>query len=413
MYSLYFVIQQKSLLETALIRALDGFKGLSSADLVDWVTSSGFINTIDSFQGQEAEFVLVSLTKSKKSGLGFSKDQKRANVMLSRASKLLAIFGDWENSAGSQAPSTLLLIPAMAHWAREKDVLYQVAPTGALVPYEPSLSAAAPVPSTRVAKKSAVPVSLKVKATAVKNSTRIATGDRSYTLTADDNTTCLLFVLLITERPDKKISLSELGSLYPREIRACGSLSLLAYTRLLPGFLLSLADNKWFLSLAPPTSPVPKPVAVKAPRTTSVQKLPVTAAAFQSAVKRVLERAPDGMSLSQLGEKLPRVAQGYPLGTLKWSLEALDTVVVDGEMVTLKDPFNSEVLKILRISPKGLHIGQLGNALAGSGIVYPRPTLKHSLQSLSSVVLLKTGAIYIVESKWSKSKSKKRKSSNK
>ena len=348
--------------------------------------------------------MLVSLTKSKKSGLGFSKDQKRANVMLSRASKSLFIFGDWENSVSSQASSTPLLIPAMAHWAREKEVLYQVTATGALVSYEPTLSAATAVaPSTRVATKSAVPASLKVKATAVKSSTRIATGDRSYTLTADDQLTIALFASILTERPDKKISLSELGILYPREDRARGSLSLLAYTRLLPGFMLSLQDNMWFLSLAPPP-PAPKPIAIRAPPVARTAPSPALAAAFEAAVKRVLERAGGSMSLSELGGKLTRVITDYPLISLTRSLRALDTVVVRGQLVTLKDPFVSEVRKILLEGPKGLHIGQLGNALAQSCITYPKPTLKQSLQSLSSVVVYKSGAIHILESKRTKSK---------
>ena len=319
--------------------------------------------------------------------------------MLSRASKLLAIFGDWENSAGSQASSTPLLIPAMAHWAREKEVLYQVTSTGALVSYEPSLSAAVQVASTRAAKKSAVPVSMKVKATTVKSSTRIATGDRCYTLTADDQLTIALFTSILTERADKKVSLSELGGLYPRENRSWGSLSLLAYTRLLPGFMLSLQDNMWFLSLAPPSPPTPKPVAVRATPNALAQQSTANAAAFEAAVKRVLDKTKGRIHVAQLGEKVSRAVAVYPHGTLKKSLEMLGTVAIDDDMVTYRDPFVSEVLKILRLSKTVLHISQLGSALAQSGIAYPKPTLKQSLQTMSSVVLLKTDAVILAGSK--------------
>jgi superfamily I DNA and/or RNA helicase len=53
------------------------------------------VNTIDSFQGQEREIVLISLVRSNETGeIGFLKDYRRLNVALTRAKKKLVVFGD-------------------------------------------------------------------------------------------------------------------------------------------------------------------------------------------------------------------------------------------------------------------------------------------------------------------------------
>jgi superfamily I DNA and/or RNA helicase len=53
------------------------------------------VNTIDSFQGQERDVVLISLVRSNDSGeIGFLKDYRRLNVALTRAKKKLVVFGD-------------------------------------------------------------------------------------------------------------------------------------------------------------------------------------------------------------------------------------------------------------------------------------------------------------------------------
>lgn len=52
-------------------------------------------NTVDAFQGREADVVIYSVTRSNKEGeLGFLSERKRLNVALSRARDGLAIFGD-------------------------------------------------------------------------------------------------------------------------------------------------------------------------------------------------------------------------------------------------------------------------------------------------------------------------------
>jgi hypothetical protein len=53
------------------------------------------ISTIDSFQGQEQEVVLISLVRSNDEGeIGFLKDYRRMNVALTRAKDMLIVIGD-------------------------------------------------------------------------------------------------------------------------------------------------------------------------------------------------------------------------------------------------------------------------------------------------------------------------------
>jgi ATP-dependent RNA/DNA helicase IGHMBP2 len=53
------------------------------------------VNTIDSFQGQEADVVYISLVRSNADGeIGFLKDYRRMNVAMTRAKKGLIVIGD-------------------------------------------------------------------------------------------------------------------------------------------------------------------------------------------------------------------------------------------------------------------------------------------------------------------------------
>jgi superfamily I DNA and/or RNA helicase len=53
------------------------------------------VSTIDSMQGQEAENILISLTRSNENQeIGFLKDYRRTNVAISRAKNVCYIIGD-------------------------------------------------------------------------------------------------------------------------------------------------------------------------------------------------------------------------------------------------------------------------------------------------------------------------------
>lgn len=53
------------------------------------------VNTIDSFQGQERDLVLISMTRSNTEGsIGFLSDLRRMNVAMTRARKKLVVIGD-------------------------------------------------------------------------------------------------------------------------------------------------------------------------------------------------------------------------------------------------------------------------------------------------------------------------------
>jgi superfamily I DNA and/or RNA helicase len=53
------------------------------------------IQTIDSFQGQERDAIIVSLVRSnQRNEIGFLKDYRRMNVAMTRAKKKLLLIGD-------------------------------------------------------------------------------------------------------------------------------------------------------------------------------------------------------------------------------------------------------------------------------------------------------------------------------
>jgi len=54
------------------------------------------VNTVDSYQGQESDIVILSCVRSRTTKLGFLQDKRRLNVSITRARYSLIIFGDSE-----------------------------------------------------------------------------------------------------------------------------------------------------------------------------------------------------------------------------------------------------------------------------------------------------------------------------
>lgn len=67
----------------------------SDSELSDWQALTIECNTVDAFQGREADIAIYSITRSNEKGsLGFLKDIERMNVALSRGKVALIIVGD-------------------------------------------------------------------------------------------------------------------------------------------------------------------------------------------------------------------------------------------------------------------------------------------------------------------------------
>ena len=53
------------------------------------------INTVDSFQGQEKDIIIVTTVRANgKRDIGFMKDERRVNVALTRSRHLMAVVGN-------------------------------------------------------------------------------------------------------------------------------------------------------------------------------------------------------------------------------------------------------------------------------------------------------------------------------
>ena len=60
-----------------------------------WLGHSVAVNTVDAFQGQERDIIIISLVRSnERAEIGFLKDTRRMNVAMTRARKKLVVIGD-------------------------------------------------------------------------------------------------------------------------------------------------------------------------------------------------------------------------------------------------------------------------------------------------------------------------------
>ena len=70
-------------------------KGLISKALQKSIAPGLLVNTVEGFQGQERDFIVISTTRSNVVGsIGFLNDERRMNVMLTRAKQGLIVVGD-------------------------------------------------------------------------------------------------------------------------------------------------------------------------------------------------------------------------------------------------------------------------------------------------------------------------------
>ena len=79
---------------------LDGIRLETFPWLADGGSGRSVVHTVDSFQGNQADVVVVSLVRNNNlpigRGLGFLDESQRMNVLFSRAERLLVLVGSWE-----------------------------------------------------------------------------------------------------------------------------------------------------------------------------------------------------------------------------------------------------------------------------------------------------------------------------
>src|SRR2546423_8890809 len=76
------------------------------------------VDTVDAFEGEEADVVILSLVRSNEAErIGFLKKAQRLNVAISRAKQLLVVVGDIETMTGREGQD--LYRPLLEHIERE------------------------------------------------------------------------------------------------------------------------------------------------------------------------------------------------------------------------------------------------------------------------------------------------------
>jgi hypothetical protein len=76
------------------------------------------VDTVDAFEGEEADVVILSLVRSNEAErIGFLKKAQRLNVAISRAKQLLVVVGDIETMTGREGQD--LYRPLLEHVERE------------------------------------------------------------------------------------------------------------------------------------------------------------------------------------------------------------------------------------------------------------------------------------------------------
>lgn len=257
-------LEQKAVLEQCLARNLMKYYGNHEFPaMLDFVSSSLIVNTIDSFQGQEAEIVLISLVKSGKE-MGFSNDQRRANVLLSRASQIMVIFGNALTVVSNEGNKSLL-IPSMARYCSVNNCMIRVEGVGSSLKLQPfqlpsfSTNACNTIIPTKVAPM--LTIRKKVSTSIVTNTPDISS------LSPDTIKLTKQFFEQILKYDGKLLTLSILGSsgLLANWNR---KKSLLSIAKNIPGIKLEESQNnsEWIISFSEATEKFLKDIAALVPR---------------------------------------------------------------------------------------------------------------------------------------------------
>ena len=81
------------------------------AENSQWTALAVEVNTVDAFQGREADIAVYSVTRSNDQGvIGFLKDLRRLNVALSRGREYLIVVGDHVFARGVQGQNPFRLV---------------------------------------------------------------------------------------------------------------------------------------------------------------------------------------------------------------------------------------------------------------------------------------------------------------
>jgi hypothetical protein len=335
--------EQVQLLDRHLALSLyaQGFHNKGHAECVDWVKSSMIVNTVDSFQGQEADVVFVSTVRSADlQGLGFAKDQRRANVMLSRASQLLVVIGDADNLV-SDAKSRELLLPSLAHWCSDNNAMFRL-PTpkerstglqlvSHTLPQSQSRSSKAPQLKAAAAKK--VPATPAAATSAVGNVPTLTQQCYSPLLESTLSPFAKSIIRLLLASPEYQIYLTQVPAKVPRAEWG-GARSLIVPLRKIPCVSLELKNKGWVASLL--VMPV-----VQQPEKPSFGD---GVDPFIRNVRRAVVYFGGRISLTQLGESMRKDFSSAsdaprPAGNLTKLIQTLgaDVLILQNGVVTLRD----------------------------------------------------------------------------
>jgi hypothetical protein len=285
------------------------------------------INTIDSFQGQEADLVFVSTVRSlmskhiQLSGLGFAKDQRRSNVMLSRALQQMVIVGDAVNLAQEHKKNATLLLPSLVHWCVENDSMYTCLKSS-LVPFTSIVKPLASQLLDTAPEAMNIPITI-VRPVPIE---RIATPVTQALYSALDDFGKAIVALLI-DTDSKAMEMSQLATLIPKATRQ-GHRSFIVPVRRISCVSLRQEDKGgWMVSLS------------VTPQCCTLDQLLCTAPAagtnefFVRQVRELLARRGGRMCLSDLGQAIPKAQR--PMG--KRYLQKLLSHLFGSELTVLWD----------------------------------------------------------------------------